>query len=937
MIQNQPAALSAAPADTRELFLIDGSGFIFRAFHALPPLTRPDGTPVGAVMGFCNMLLKVLTDHPHARIAVIFDAARANFRNEIYPAYKANRDETPPDLIPQFPLIREATIAFGLPSLELEGFEADDLIATYARLAVEQGLQVTIVSSDKDLMQLVRTGVRMMDPIKQIFIGEPEVIEKFGVPPEKVVHVQALAGDAIDNVPGVPGIGIKTAAQLINEYGDLEALLAGTANIKQPKRREALEQHAQDARVSLQLVKLDDRSPITVPLEELKTEHPFSERLTNFLQTQGFRSLLARVSGKASTPAAKSALPVAQTLVAPSAPFPATVTIPGQYELVTTEDQLTKWIEKAQQAGCIALDTETTSLTPAIAELVGISMSIKGGEACYIPVGHNQGDNLFGETAANQAKQLPLATVIKLLKPLLEDDSLLIVGHNIKYDLQLFLKHGIAISAPQDTMLMSYVLDGTSHGHGLDELAKTVCNHTMISFDEVTGTGRNRILFSAVPLDKACDYAAEDADYTLRLYQVLQPRLAREKMAVVYEDIERPLAPIIARMELSGIRVDPQVLRGLSQTFGEKILSLESDIQKEAGHPFNVGSPKQLGVVLFDEMGLPGGAKTKTGEWSTAVDVLEDLAEQGHSFVKKILEWRHLSKLKSTYTEALLAAINPATGRVHTSFSMASTSTGRLSSSDPNLQNIPIRTEEGRMIRRAFIADPGQVLLSVDYSQIELRLAAEMAGVETLRQAFRDGKDIHAITASQVFGVPLAEMTPEIRRQAKAINFGIIYGMSGYGLASQIGVTPGEANSFIKQYFARFPELGSFMESTKSFAREHGYVETYFGRKCFVPGINDKNGARRAGAERQAINAPLQGTAADLIKLAMVRIDRLIEQEQLPVKMLLQVHDELIFEVPADQAQDLAKKICAVMEGVAQFSIPLTASAGVADNWADAH
>lgn len=922
-----PAANSGA-----DLFLIDGSGFIFRAFHALPPLTRPDGAPVGAVLGFCNMLLKLLTDYPHARVAVVFDAARKNFRNDIYAEYKANRSETPPDLIPQFPLIKEAAGAFGLPGMELDGYEADDLIATYARLAEAQNIPVTIVSSDKDLMQLVRPGIRMMDPMKQIFIGPDEVFEKFGVTPDKVVDIQALAGDATDNVPGVPGIGVKTAAQLITEYGSLENLLASTAQIKQPKRREALEQNAEAARISKLLVTLDANVPVPLSIDQLQPDHPFSDKLVAFLSEQGFRSLITRITSKmglpvpSSAPAAPTPTPVKAALVSKE--------IVKNYELVTTLPALEKWIALAYDTRIVAVDTETTGLTPALIDLVGISLSPAAGQACYIPLAHGRGTDLLGEQTA---PQLSLAAVMAALKPLLEDPGVIKVAHNVKYDLQMFLKHGVDFSAPHDTMLLSYVLDGTAHGHGLDELAQLFCNHTMISYDEVTGTGRNRIPFSQVPLDKARDYAAEDADYTLRLYEVLAPRVAHEKMAVMYEDIERPLGPVIARMELHGIRVDPAVLKQLSHTFGEKIALAEIEIHKAAGHPFNVGSPKQLGVVLFDELGLPGGAKTKTGDWSTAVDVLEDLAVQGHTIATQILEWRHLSKLKSTYTEALQTAINPATGRVHTSFAMASTSTGRLSSSDPNLQNIPIKSAEGRLIRRAFVASPGHKLIAADYSQIELRLAAEMAGVETLKTAFRNGDDIHAITASQVFGVPLAEMTPEVRRQAKAINFGIIYGMSGYGLASQIGVSPGEASTFIKQYFARFPELGQFMEQTKVFARSHGFVKTLYGRKCVIPGIADKNGARRAGAERQAINAPLQGTAADLVKMAMIRLDRLIVSGELDARLLLQVHDELVFEVPDAAVTSVAARIKSEMEAVASFSIPLEASVGIADNWADAH
>jgi DNA polymerase-1 len=916
-----------------DLFLVDGSGFIFRAYHALPPLTRPDGTPVGAVMGFCNMILKLLSDHPNAKIAVIFDAARKNFRNDIYPDYKANRPPPPEDLVPQFPLIREASSAFGLPTIELEGYEADDLIAAYARLGVEAGVGVTIVSSDKDLMQLVRPGVRLMDPIKQTLVGPPEVMEKFGVPPEKVVDVQALAGDSIDNVPGVPGIGVKTAAQLITEYGDLETLLARAAEIKQPKRRESLEQNAEMARISKKLVTLDAHSPVPAPLSALVPEHPFSEKLNAFLQTQGFKSLLARVAAKATS--------IPQPIPPPKGEGEKKVKIQGEgvkqiYTLISTEDALKDWISGWEEWAVLGVDTETTGLTPASANLVGISLAKKEGVACYIPVSHGRKADLLGMDGP-AIEQIPLQRVLDILQPVLTDPAVAKVGHNIKFDLQMFLKNGADIFPVDDTMLMSYVLDGTAHGHGLDELALTFCGHKMISYDEVTGTGKNRISFAEVPLDKACNYAAEDADFTLRLYNIFKPRLSAEKMSSVYEDIERPLGPVIARMEMTGIKVDPQVLKTLSQKFGEKITGLEEEIHKEAGHPFNLASPKQLGTVLFDEMGLPGGAKTKTGEWSTAADVLEDLAVQGYDFVEKILDWRHLSKLKSTYTESLQADINLATGRVHTSFSMALTNTGRLSSSDPNLQNIPIRTEEGRMIRTAFVAEDGNVLLSIDYSQIELRLAAEMAKIEALQRAFREGQDIHAITASQVFGVPLDQMTPDIRRKAKAINFGIIYGISGYGLAKQLDCAPGEAGAYIKQYLARFPELASFMESCKQEARDNGFVRTLYGRKCVIAGITDKNGARRSFAERQAINAPLQGTAADLVKLAMVRVDRLIRDENLPAKLLLQVHDELVLEVPKDRAEDIAKRVQNEMQSIASFSVPLLAEAGWAHNWADAH
>lgn len=917
-------------SNSDDLFLVDGSGFIFRAYHALPPLTRRDGTPVGAVMGFCNMLLKLLLDHPHAKIAVVFDTSRQTFRSEIYPAYKANRPPPPEDLIPQFALIREATRAYGLPSLELDGFEADDLIATYARLGVESGIGVTIVSSDKDLMQLVRDGVRLMDPIKQTIIGPAEVIEKFGVPPDKVIDVQSLAGDSIDNVPGVPGIGVKTAAQLITEYGSLEELLNQTAEIKQPKRRESLEQNAEAARMSKKLVTLSDQVPVPQAIETLVPEHPFSQRLVDFLEAQGFKSLAARMAQKSLTTAPA---PTASSSAATPEVLPPLQT---DYTLITAPALLKDWIKDAEETGLLAIDTETTGLTPARAKLVGISLATRAGRACYIPVGHDGGGDLLG-LSQDALAQPNLSEILDVLQPFLRDPSLLKIGHNIKFDLQMLMPYGVQICPLDDTMLMSYVLDGTSHGHGLDELALTFCGHKMISYDEVTGTGKGRISFAAVPLDKACDYAAEDADFTLRLYHHLKPRLAPEKMTAVYEDIERPLVDIIARMEFVGIKVDPLVLRSLSQTFGVKIVALEGEIHKLAGHTFNVGSPKQLGTVLFDEMGLSGGTKTKTGEWSTSAEVLEDLAVQGHSFVEKILEWRHLSKLKSTYTEALQEAINPATGRVHTSFSMALTNTGRLSSSDPNLQNIPIRTEEGRLIRTAFVAEEGHLLISADYSQIELRLVAEMAGIEVLKQAFRSGEDIHALTASQVFGIPLDQMTPDIRRKAKAINFGIIYGISGFGLAKQLDCSPSEASAYIKQYLGRFPELSAFMDLTKAEARDNGFVRTLYGRKCMIAGIHDKNAARRNFAERQAINAPLQGTAADLIKMAMIRVNKMIEDENLPVRLLLQVHDELVLEGPENEAENLAKKIKAAMESVARFSIPLVADAKCGKNWSQAH
>ncbi len=927
-----------------ELFLIDGSGFIFRAYYALAysgrgSMTNPEGVPVGAVYGFTNMLLKMLQDYHAPYLAVVFDTARENFRNQIYPQYKANRDETPEDLIPQFPLIREATQAFDIPVLEREGYEADDLIATYARLALEQGKKVVIVSSDKDLMQLIRPGVRMLDPMKNKWLELADVIEKFGVAPEKVVDVQALAGDKVDNVPGVPGIGVKTAAELINTYGTLEELLARAGEIKQPKRREGLIEHAEAARISKKLVVLDDHAPVPVPLEELKTHDPDKPALTAFLEKHAFNSILRRVG--ASPVAAKSSGTTAapETHIEDEKLPPTSANI---YTMITDAETLKEWIADAYETGLLAVDTETTALTPAKAKLVGISLASRIGKAAYIPVGHSFSTDLFGDSASSTVKQMDLKTAIELLKPVLEDESVLKIGHNMKYDWQMFARHGIRITPCDDTMLMSYVLDGSAHSHSLDNLAQMCCGHKMIAFEEVAGKGKQQVTFDQVGLEAATHYAAEDAEVTLRLYKIFKPRLAREKMTAVYEMIERPLIPVIADMELAGIKVDPKVLKKMSDEFGKKLMVLEEEIHALAGRPFNVASPRQVGEVLFDEMGLQGGSKTKTGDWSTSVDVLEDLAAEGHEIVKKILEFRQLAKLKSTYTDALQDEINPATGRVHTSYHLTGTSTGRLASTDPNLQNIPIRTEEGRKIREAFIAEEGHVLLSVDYSQIELRLSAHMAGVEALKQAFKDGADIHALTASQVFGVPLEQVTPDIRRQAKAVNFGIIYGISGYGLARQLGIPVADASEFIRRYLNRFKEIQAYMEATKAEAKRNGHVVTLFGRKCVIPGIKDKNPARARGAERQAINAPLQGTAADIIKIAMGRLPAALKKEGLKARMLLQVHDELIFEVPKAEIEQTTTIVRMTMEnsfninGI-DISVPLVVEAGAGTSWAAAH
>ena len=929
-----------------ELFLIDGSGFIFRAYHALPPLNRPDGTPVNAVLGFTNMLVKLISDMHVPNIAVIFDAARKNFRNDIYAEYKANRSETPEDLIPQFPLIREATEAFSIPGIELEGYEADDLIATYARLARAKGWPVTIVSSDKDLMQLVQEGVRMMDPMKNKYMGADEVMEKFGVTPDKVVDVQALAGDSVDNVPGVPGIGIKTAALLINEFGDLETLLARAGEIKQNKRRESLIEHAEKARISKQLVALDAHIDPPMPLEDLKITHPDRDKLFAFLQEQGFRSVLTRMEkkfGTSDTPETITANPDAPVTAAQDE---ALATPAPAYELVQDEKALQAWVTRATEAGVVALDTETTSLTPAMAELVGISMSTAKGNGCYVPLGHRDPKGYsesFDFSMADKKTeevdltQIPLKRALEILKPMLEDPSVLKVGHNIKYDLQMFLAHDIRVAPVDDTMLLSYVVDGSRHGHGMDELAQTFLSHQTISFKEVAGTGKNQVTFDLVPIDKALTYAAEDADITLQLYHIFKPRLVQDKMTTVYETLERPMAPLIADMEFAGIKVDPSILKRMSNDFAKKIMVLEKTIHETAGQSFNIGSPKQLGDVLFGSMGLPGGKKTKTGGFSTSADVLEELSGE-HPIVDSILEWRGLSKLKSTYADALPAAINPKTGRVHTSYSLAGTNTGRLSSSDPNLQNIPIRTEDGRKIREAFIPEDGYALLSVDYSQVELRLAAELADIKQLKQAFHDGVDIHAATASQVFGVPMSEMTSDIRRNAKAINFGIIYGISGFGLARQLGISNHEAGEYIKQYLARFPELKKFMDDAKEYARAHGYVKTLYGRKCYLRGINDKNPSMRNFAERQAINAPLQGTAADIMKRAMIALKPALDAEKLGARMLLQVHDELLFEVPVDEKEQTEALVKKVMESAGVgLAVPLVVEAGWGDNWAEAH
>lgn len=920
------------------LYLIDGSGFIFRAYHALPPLTRADGTPVGAVLGFVNMMLRLLKDKNAHQVAVIFDAARKNFRNDIYPDYKAHRPPPPEDLVPQFPLIRDAARAFSLPVIEQEGFEADDLIATYARLAAEQGINVVIVSSDKDLMQLIGSNVAMMDPIKQTILGEDAVMEKFGVAPDRVADVQALCGDSVDNVPGVPGIGVKTAAALITEYGDLENLLANAGAIKQDKRRETLVSNADLARLSYKLVRLEDHVPILVPLDDLQLRNPDMPDLRAFLQEQGFKSALTRLGATNEKPIEPQP-PARRTEPAIVTAQPATVIeqIGGSYHLITDLPTLQTWCARIRAAGLVAIDTETTNLTPAKANLVGISVAVQAGEAAYIPVGHTQGTDLLAARNALIDQQLSPEIVLHELMPILIDPTILKIGHNIKYDLQMLGDLAQPIHPIADTMILSYVLDNAAHGHGLEELGRQILGLQGISYDTVTGTGKNRITFDQVPIDQARDYAAEDADLTLRLYQNLSPRLVPERMAAVYHDLDLAIVPIIARMEARGINIDVPLLKHLSIQFGGQLTELEAQIQGLVGRPFNVNSPKQLGGILFDEMKLPGGVRTKTGDWSTNADVLEDLAATGHAIVEHVLAYRGLAKLKSTYTDALVEQINQKTGRVHTSYGLALTNTGRLSSSDPNLQNIPIRTETGRQIRRAFIPAPGYQLISVDYSQIELRLIAEIAQIPALLDAFAHNADIHAITAAQVFGIPVEGMDPMIRRQAKAINFGIIYGISGFGLARQLGIDTQTANQYIKTYFERFPQLKDYFENAKEEARQNGFVRTLYGRKIIIDGMHDKNTARRAFAERQAINAPIQGSAADLMKRAMVAVDHAIKLANQGAHLLLQVHDELVLEAKAATATDTAELVKQAMESVAQLGVPITASYGVGDNWGDAH
>ncbi len=925
-----------SPSTPQHVFLIDGSGFLFRAYYGIKQrMTRADGTLVNAVHGFSTMLMKLIDDTDADHIAVIFDSARKTFRNDIYPEYKAHRPPPPDDLIPQFELVREATRAFNVACVDMPGYEADDLIATYAALAKKQGAEVTVVSSDKDLMQLVDDRVTMFDAMKGKKIGPDQVMEKFGVGPDRVIEVQALAGDSSDNVPGVPGIGIKTAAQLIVEYGDMEGVLAHAEEIKQPKRRQNLIDHANDARVSKELVTLKNDVPVKVPLSDFAVKEPDQDELLEFLAAQDFRKLTERVSSRYGFEASDDA----SINYAPQ-------TIEASYELVQDMDALEKWVAGANNKGVVAFDTETTSLDATRAELVGVSLCFEAGRACYIPLAHKApaaqgtfdlGDGGGDGNNADAPEQAPFDLALARLKEMLEDPAVLKIGHNIKYDAQVLANYGIQVQAVDDTMLLSYVLECGLHGHGLDDLSDMHFEHKNIKFKEVAGAGKSQVTFDLVPLDKALDYAAEDADMTWRLHTLLKPRLVEENMVTVYETLERPLIGVLVDMERHGIKVDAAELKRLSDDFAVRQDELMEEVHELAGRDFNVGSPKQLGEVLFDEMGLPGGKKGKTGAYTTGAEVLEKLAAEGHVLPQKVLDWRQLAKLKSTYTDALTAQINPYTGRVHTSYSMAGTSTGRLASSNPNLQNIPVRTEEGRKIREAFIPETGCKLLSADYSQIELRLLAHVAGIDTLIDAFRSGDDIHALTASQVFGVPVEGMDPMVRRQAKAINFGIIYGISAFGLARQLDISNGEASDYINAYFERYPGIRTYMDQTKEEARNQGFVSTLFGRKCHVRGIGDKNPSMRNFAERAAINAPIQGGAADIIKRAMIAMPDALETAGLKAKMLLQVHDELVFEVPEEELNATSDIVKNTMENAAKLDVPLIVDSGIGDNWNQAH
>lgn len=957
------------------LLLVDGSTFIFRAYHALPPLTRKsDGLPVGAVSGFCSMLFKLTEDlkgdDAPTHMAVIFDHSGKSFRNEFFPEYKAHRPPAPEDLVPQFALTRTATKAFSILGIEQEGFEADDLIATFTDLAVEAGGRVTIVSTDKDLMQLVDDNgkVRMLDTLKSRWIGPDEVHEKFGVTPDKVVEVQSLAGDSVDNVPGVPGIGIKTAAELINTYGDLETLLERAPEIKQNKRRENLIEFAEQARISRRLVHLKRDVPVTHPLEDLVRQPMEPGAIVPFLKAMEFNSFMRRVATVLDTDpdafeadadlsaktggAANGADPLADHGVASASgegPASHAAKIAAQiaaipvdveaYETVQDMAALEKWVAAIIDKGHVALDTETTGLDNQQADLVGICLSTAPGNGCYIPLGHTDGDgDMFG--GGPLEGQLPLADVIGVLKPIFEDPAILKILQNAKYDMGILARYGVNLTAFDDTMLMSYALDG-ARGNGMDALATQWLDHTPISFKELAGTGKKQKTFDQIAIPEATKYAAEDADITLRLWHILRPRLAAERATTVYETLERPFAPVLARMEARGISVDRQILSRLSGEFAQRAAGLEAEAHAIVGEPFNLGSPKQLGEILFDKMGLEGGTKTKTGAWATGASVLDDLAAKDVPLAKIILEWRGVSKLKSTYSDALPTFINPRTGRVHTSYHQAAVATGRLSSTDPNLQNIPVRTEDGRKIRQAFVAQDGTRLISADYSQIELRVLAHIADIGALKSAFADGLDIHAMTASEMFDTPIEGMDPMVRRRAKAINFGIIYGISAFGLANQLGISRSEAGDYIKAYFERFPGIKDYMEAQKETVKREGFVSTIFGRRIPFSEANSKNPQHRAFVERAAINAPIQGSAADIIRRAMIQMEPALKAKNIAADMLLQVHDELIFEVPTGTENQAIEAIQTVMINAPlpalQLSVPLQVDANAAQNWDEAH
>ena len=961
------------------LYLIDGSGYIFRAYHALPPLTRKsDGLPVGAVQGFCNMLWKLLSetrsDKKPTHLAVIFDHSGKTFRNDFYPEYKAHRPEAPADLRPQFGLIRQATRAFNVSCVEMQNYEADDLIATYTRLAVEAGATVRIVTSDKDLMQLVKPGVMLLDTMKDKEISDAEVFEKFGVTPDKVIEVQALAGDSVDNVPGVPGIGLKTGAELVNLYGNLETLLEKASEIKQNKRRENLIEFAEQARISKRLVTLDQHVSIKEQLDEFAVDVPRPSEIIGFLKALEFSSFTRKIGaalsadvdaidavpvtfefwppeGGVAPPAdkPKSEMPnmfVGHRLATPvkdADPEAAMRAIPvnhADYETVTTLASLDNWIAQAFDQGFVCIDTETDSLDAMQANIVGVSLATAPGKACYIPLAHKgAGDGLFA--AGLHEGQIPRDQALAKLKLLFEAPSVLKIGQNLKYDMLLLKNYGINVTPLDDTMLLSYVIESGDVGHGMDELSQRHLGHKPIAFKDVAGTGKTSITFDRVAIDKATAYAAEDADITLRLWMVFKQKLLRMQKVTVYETLERPLVPVLCQMEFEGIEVDRSVLAKLSSEFANKQAIVETEIHKLAGQTFNIGSPKQLGEILFDKMALPGGRKTATGAWSTDSDALDDLATQGIVLAQRVLDWRQLAKLRSTYTDALPEFINPKTGRVHTSYAMASTSTGRLSSTDPNLQNIPVRTDDGRRIRTAFIAPKGKKLISADYSQIELRVLAHVADIPQLKKAFADGLDIHAMTASEMFGVPIEGMESSVRRRAKAINFGIIYGISAFGLANQLSISREEAGEYIRTYFKRFPGIKDYMESTKAFARANQYVETIFGRRMHFPRINSPNPSEKAFLERASINAPIQGSAADIIRRAMVRMLPALSEAGLKARMLLQVHDELIFECDEAEVDATTKLVKSIMEKAPEpalkLSVALNVDARAANNWDEAH